>query len=345
MATLREIAKKVGVSTATVSRVLNYDETLSIGAQKRQMIFEVAEALEYQSPRQKRSGVPSKIEGLIAGTRIGLMHFICIEEELEDPYYISIRVGIEKKCRELGIDIVRIFKEEDEFRAAQFKDIRGIVAIGKFSRKDIRNVKQWCRDIVVVDASPLEEEVDSVVVEVDKTMKKILDFAFKNGFEKIGFFGGVETYADYKTYLGEKRMTAYVEYMKEKGLYDEKYLVIDTFGVKNGYNMFKTAYEEDRVPELIIAGNDSVALGAMRAIHEVGLDIPGDVSVIGINDIPTAHYSHPPLTTVKLYSEFMGETAVELLTERVVTGRTIPKKVVVPTKLMIRDSCRIASDK
>lgn len=340
MATLKEIAEKVGVSIATVSRVLSYDETLSVSEPKRQLIFEVAEELEYKSHQPKKSSSKTS-QSKPARFRIGLIHFISVEEELEDPYYISIRIGIERKCREMNYELVKLYKNDKGYPVDQIKKVNGVIAIGKFSTADIQSVQDHCKNIVVVDSSPLEEEIDSVVVEVDKSMKKILDFALAQGFTKIGFFGWIEKYADYRTYLGEKRYTAFVEYLKEKNMFDEKYVYLDAnySKSKGGYSLFMQAAENGELPELIIAGNDSEALGIMKAIYDSGLKIPDDISLIGINDIPTAQYTIPPLTTVKLYSEFMGETAIDLLKERF-ENRTIPKKIIIPSRLIVRDSCR-----
>lgn len=82
-----------------------------------------------------------------------------------------------------------------------------------------------------------------------------------------------------------------------------------------------------------------MAVGALRALHEAGIEVPGTVSLVGFNDIPISEFVQPPLTTVKVHMEYMGETAVELLAERLTTKRSIPKKVVIPTALTIRNSC------
>ena len=87
----------------------------------------------------------------------------------------------------------------------------------------------------------------------------------------------------------------------------------------------------------MFVANDSMAAGSYRAAYELGLKIPDDISIIGFNDIPTAKYMVPPLTTVRLY---MGEYAVKLLEERIIHGREICVKVSIPTKLYIRDSVK-----
>ena len=337
MATLKEIAELTGVSLATVSRVLNYDETLSVAPEKRKRILEVAEELDYIPPSRKPG---AKKNRKTARARIGLVHFLSVEEELEDPYYISIRIGIERKSQENGFELVKLYKDEAGYQPAHLKNVAGLIAIGKFSRSEIEAFRKYCPEIVSVDASPFPCELDSVVVEVDTAMNLLLDFLINQGFSRIGYFGCREIYVEYQTYLGEKRYTAYVEFMKERNMYDEQYVVLDLLSAKNGYSMFMEAFKRGNLPEVIIAGNDTTALGIMKAIYECGLTIPGDISVVGFNDIPTAQYTFPPLTTVRFHSEFMGETAVDLLRERF-EGRKVPKKNIVPSHLIIRDSCKL----
>jgi len=341
MATLKEIADKVGVSVATVSRVLNYDETLNVTPEKRKMIFEVAQKLEYMTPRNKKKTSSSKKTG-IPDHRIGIIHFISVEEELADPYYLSIRIGIERKCQDLNYELVKLFKTDDGYPINQFKQIDGLIAIGKFSTEDARLFKSSCKHVVSVDSSPFEEEIDSVVVDVDIAMKKVLTYAIQQGFTKIGFFGWHEKYSDYRTYLGEKRYTAFVEFLTENNLFNQDYVYLDAAysQSRGGYHLFMEAFAKDNLPELIVAGNDSEAIGIMKAIHDSGLHIPEDISVIGMNDIPISRYTFPPLTTIKFQSEYMGETAVDLLRERF-EQRTIPKKITLPSQLIVRESCRI----
>ena len=99
MATIKDIAEKAGVSIATVSRVLNYDETLNVQDETRKRIFEVAEQLDYQVKDKKKRKRKLKI---------GVLYSYSLEEELEDTYYLSVRVAIEKKLAEEGYKKYRI---------------------------------------------------------------------------------------------------------------------------------------------------------------------------------------------------------------------------------------------
>src|SRR4051812_25234360 len=103
MVTLKEIAKAVGVSTATVSRVLNFDQTLSVSSVKRQAIIEAAEAMNYATPRARNR---ANSQGL---NKVALVHFLRPDLELIDPYYVGVRLGIESRCQALKIETVKVY--------------------------------------------------------------------------------------------------------------------------------------------------------------------------------------------------------------------------------------------
>src|SRR5260221_14652611 len=103
MVTIKEIAKAVGVSSATVSRVLNFDSTLSVTAQKRQAIIETAEALNYATPRARNRANQRSLH------KVALVHFLRPEHELIDPYYVGLRLGIESPCQALKLETVKVY--------------------------------------------------------------------------------------------------------------------------------------------------------------------------------------------------------------------------------------------
>jgi len=100
----------------------------------------------------------------------------------------------------------------------------------------------------------------------------------------------------------------------------------------------KEALEKPDRPTAFFLGNDSMALGAYKAISEAGLDIPNDISIIGFNDLPGSKYMVPSLTTIRVYQDYLGQAAVDLLLESIGSNREFRKKVVIPVKLMERDS-------
>jgi len=334
MATIKDIAVKAQVSITTVSRVLNYDKTLSISDEKRTLILEIAEAFNYETPRNRKKRIAASNK---KRRRIGMVNFVSSQDEIEDPYYMSIRLGIEKQCATEGYEVIKTYRINDDYDLSGLTNIEGLFCVGKFTRKEVERFGHISDKIVFVDSSPMEEFYDSVVVDLKESMYKILDKLTELGHTSIGFIGGKEYYSEHNSPIGEGRDRVFREYLKAKGLFKEKWRFIGEFNPTSGYELMRQALDMEDLPSVFFVANDSMAIGALRAIHEVGLNIPKDIAMVSFNDIPTAKYTFPPLTTLRVHTEFMGETAVNLLKERFM-GRTISKKVVVATKFLLRDT-------
>ncbi|MEJ8766101.1 MULTISPECIES: LacI family DNA-binding transcriptional regulator [unclassified Oceanobacillus] len=327
MATIKDIAKKANVSPATVSRVLNYDKTLSVTDETKRRIFEIAEDLSYRKkPIKKHSG-----------KKIAIIHWYTETEELNDLYYLSIRLGIEHRCKEINIEPVLYFF--DNLNEINPMDIEGIIAVGKFSGQQITEMIGINQNILFVDYCPDEEKYDSVVIDFVRATKKIIDFFIETGHKNIGFVGGREILQGESKPLLDLREKTFINYMKEKKLFKDEFVYISDFSVDEGYELMKKAIEElgENLPTAFFVSSDVMAIGSLRALHEGNIKIPERVSIIGINDISVSKYMYPPLSTVKVYTELMGETAVNTLMERL-EGRTIAKKIFISTKLVIRKS-------
>ena len=100
------------------------------------------------------------------------------------------------------------------------------------------------------------------------------------------------------------------------------------------------ALELRKIPTAFFIASDPMAIGAYKAIQEKGYRIPEDISIIGFDDIATAQFLSPSLTTVKVFTDFMAETALSVLMEKIKGERTLSKKILLPVKLIIRDSCK-----
>lgn len=333
MATIKDIAKITGVSSSTVSRVLNYDNTLSVSVGKRKLILEVAEKLDYQVPK-KRVKRDEKQE-----LRLALVHWYSIDQELDDPYYMSIRLGAEKMCYRHNISIVKIFKP-DEYSYKKLGSIDGLIAIGKYSAKQIQMMQNYSDNIVFVDYAPSSIKYDSVIVDFSVAVDQALTYLITNGHEKIGYIGGRERIEPEGIDLVEPREQEFVRFMQQRGLYDESLVYVGDFLAESGYIQMRKALQAKVIPTAFFIANDTMAIGALRAVHESGLSVPEDISVVGFNDIPTTKYTVPPLTTVRVYKEKMGEMAVELLLKKIKTINHVAKRVVFSTQLEVRDTVK-----
>ncbi|KZL90989.1 LacI family DNA-binding transcriptional regulator [Clostridium magnum] len=329
MATIKDIAEKAEVSIATVSRILNFDETISVSENTKKKIFEIADELNYITPRKRKN---KKQEY----KNIGIVHWYSDKEELEDPYYLSIRIGVERKCEEEHINFTRINKGDNYDK---FEKFDGIVAIGKFGDIDIAKFDRLTSNIVFVDSSPHENKYDSVVIDFRKAVNSALDYLVSLGHKDIIYIGGEEYINDNKDKIVDYRTETYRDYMKSIGSYDSNNMLLGRFSHADGYRLVKEFLLKKNRQIAFLIASDSMAIGAYKAVMEAGLNIPKDISIVGFNDISTAKYMTPALSTVKVYTDFMGETAVELILERLKNGRSICKKVIIPTKLMVRESC------
>lgn len=328
MATIKDIAQLAGVSIATVSRVLNYDTSLSVSDETKKRIFEVAEELSYKkkSVRKQESG------------KIALLQWYTEKEELEDLYYMSIRLGVENRCRHHGIQVEKYF-QDNLVDLQEDEDIQGLIAIGKFSSKQVSELEKRTKNLVFVDTSPDEDRFDSVVIDFEKATKKVLDHFIEKGHTDIGYIGGREAFKDKTSTIEDAREKTFKQYLGEKGLLKEAFIYNGSFSVEDGNRLMKQAIKEhgDQLPTAFFAGNDSIAVGALRALLEEGIAVPERVNIIGINDISISKYVFPSLSTLKVYTELMGETAVDTLLERI-EGRKIAKKIYITTQLILRNS-------
>lgn len=327
MVTIKDIAEKAGVSIATVSRVLNYDESLNVQDETRKRIFEVAEQLDYQVKDKKKRRKKLKI---------GVIYSYSLEEELEDTYYLSVRVAIEKKLSEEGFKTFRI---DSNLRKEDAASLDGLICLGTFSQSKMDQIGSFLRPAIFVDAVPDTDRFDSIVHDIERSVRKVMNYLMSQGHQKIAFIGGYETDSDGSEVV-DNRTYAYQRMMKQEGLFQESYVKIGGYTPKYGYQMMKDLLELSDRPTAVFVANDSLAIGCYKAVNERGLSIPEDISIVGYNDIPAAKYLVPPLTTVHLHMEFMGEQAVNLLTDRILTSREICTQTLIPVSLVIRESVK-----
>ena len=330
MATIKDIAGVAGVSIATVSRVLNYDESLNVSETTKKRIFEVAEELNYVTVRARKNKCKKY--------KVGIVNWYTEREELNDPYYLSIRLAVEKKCKE----------EETLFRNIELRDsqenlkeIDGLIAIGKFGPQDIETLRDITPHIVFIACSPAEKLYDSVVTEYKEGVTEALNYLSDLGHVDIGYIGGEEYINDGEERVIDYREETYKEFMIKRDNFKIEWVFKGEFTPQDGYNLMKKALEHSHRPTAFFIASDPMAIGAYKAIAEAGLSVPGDISIVSFDDIQTAQFLVPALTTVKVHTEFMGETGVETLLEQLKSGRSIHKKVLIPTQLMVRDSAGV----
>ncbi|KAF1301109.1 LacI family DNA-binding transcriptional regulator [Enterococcus saccharolyticus] len=328
MATIKDIATKAGVSPATVSRVLNYDPELSVGKETKQKIFEVAEALNYTKHKQK------KREQRV----LRFIQWYDTEEELEDLYYLAIRLGIEKKAEELQVRLVKETLSELTDSVAD-----GTIALGKFSQEQIRQLEQFSGPLLFVDTHGSIYGHDSIVVDFEQAIELVIDHFIRENHTKIGILSGVEYPKNSQYQLEDARFRAFKIRMNQLKLYDEQFHLQGKFTIDGGYQaMSDFLAQAKEIPTAFFASSDALAIGAMRAVQKHGLRVPEDISIIGFNDVSVAKYVSPELSTIRVYTEWMGELAVETTMNLIEEAAPVSKRTVIATELILRHSTQLS---
>jgi LacI family ebg operon transcriptional repressor len=330
MATLKEIANEAKVSLATVSRVLNEDPTLSVKEETRRRIFEIAEKLEYKTSttRKLASALPAKAKEHL--------HFLALynykqDTEINDPYYLAIRHGIETQCDKFDIVLTNSYDNNLDIKNPK---VDGILLVGRQTDEQLIAIKNITKNIVYIDYTDHDQEFDSVDIDLVRISKEVVNFFTNQGYSRIGFIGGQD---DINT--PDIREQAFTEYGQLKGVVSEADLYRGDFSSSSGYKLAKKMLETDH-PNAFFIASDSIAIGVLRAIHEQGLSIPNDIALISVNDIPTAKFTFPSLSTVRIHSELMGSQGVNLLMERRRDQRVIPINAYIPSNLRLRGTTK-----
>ncbi|UOF88680.1 LacI family DNA-binding transcriptional regulator [Fodinisporobacter ferrooxydans] len=333
MTTIKEIAEKANVSMSTVSKVLN-NRTNSISEETRNRIFEIAEQFQYKSNRKQTNKQLNK--------EIGILTWCSQQDESNDPYFLSIRQGIEKQCNDLGIRLSKMIRMSDSMPNYKENQLDGLIVIGKIDLDDLKKTFDREDRIVFVNQSPASLTFDSVVADFETATQQVLDHFLRLGHTRIGYIGGEEYLQKYEEKRGEKaaeiRKETFENILKNKGYYNPKDVYIGEWTTASGYELMKQALRDSEFLRAFFVASDNLAIGAIRALHESGFKVPDDVAIVSCDDIEIAAYVNPPLSTVRVHTEQMGKSAVNVLNERM-NGRDIPVKVVIPTELIIRESC------
>ncbi|NJJ40609.1 LacI family DNA-binding transcriptional regulator [Paenibacillus apii] len=336
MARIKDVAESANVSTATVSRILNNDPSLSVSGETRRRVLEVVNELNYKPGRRKKTKAFQE-QGSYS---IGL---VLTNDEAIDPYFMSIRQGVESVCDQYSVKIATVFHiGKSHFSSGGMNELDGLIVLGDVNSEELKGVYSHNPNIVFVDFVPEEVYVDVVISDFETATLKILDHLFSKGHSRIAYIGGKglirSIHNEREIEKEDVRLSTFERRMKEKGLFEADNVLVGEFGPLSGYTLMKQLIGKPSFPSAVVVASDPMAIGAMKALHEAGLKVPGDISIFSFDDIEASAFLNPTLSTVKVHTEEMGRTAVKLLVDRMKNGRELPLKVILPTELVVRES-------
>jgi LacI family transcriptional regulator len=328
--TIIDVARESGVSYSTVSRVLNGYEYVKESTRRR--VLEAAERLGYVANVQARSlaGGHSRIVGLLV-------------PGLDNDYIGEIIRGIDEELARNDYDLMlytthrRVGKESEYVKMIANGLTDGLLLVVPLIPSTYVDILHQQRfPYVLIDQS---ENGDTSSVVNATNWQGAYDatrYLVELGHRRIGFISGlmqissaVERLEGYKSALDDSQIS-----------FDEALVKQGNFWQPSGYAAAQELLRLESPPSAIFSSNDLMAFGAMQAIRDAGLDIPGDISIIGFDDIPMASMVHPKLTTVYQPLDQMGRVAAKLLLEQIEDPQKPARRITLGTQLIIRDSCR-----
>lgn len=323
MATIKEIAEKAKVSMATVSRVLNLDDTMAVSPQTRRQIIEIAHQLGYVPPKQRKANGKKSIT-------IGVADWKIIQEGWDNFRLSSLGYMAKTITQEVEVQFVRLASQGGV-------KVDGIIAFGAFDTTEIDYLHSLSYHIVFINADKEGYQHDQILIDFNLGMQQMVDFLVKEKqCTKVGYIGGF--YQKDHIRIGYQRLEAFTRYLKEYNIYKPELIYTGDLSYDSGYRLVKQVLELEELPDALLLGNDAIAEGALAAMEEAGLSIPEDIGVILYNDIETLKPKYPDYTSIKMYPDFVWQTAIELLIERILNRRTQTMKIIIPTRLSLGKS-------
>lgn len=328
MPTIRDVARLAGVAPCTVSNTLN--GTGYVAKTTRERVLAAVRELGYQ---------PSAIA---RGLKLGRTNMIAlIIPTISTPMFSEMIEGIEEVATATNYNLILCRSARDPKRELTylnlFRDGRvdGIIlAAPKVDDPCFAEVSATALPVVVVGGESPGQDVPSVVVDNRKGASEAISYLLQLGHQRIGFINGPLTVFD-----SRERFEAVKDALKEAGVpFDQHLYVEGDFTRSSGYAAAKEIMSGPLRPTALFVGGDTMAMGAMQALKDMGFGIPDDVAVVGFDDIKYAQYFEPPLTTVRQPAYQVGSRATKMLL-RLIEGKPLRRKhLVIDVRLVIRGS-------
>ncbi len=334
--TSQDVAKQVGVSRTTVSFVLNNVEA-NISPETRQRVLQAAEELGY---------VPNAAARALARRRTHTLALVLIRESshlASDAFLPSVMQGLIRAIRPAGyrvlLEPVANADEPDLYlNLVRAQHIDGIVLSGPRS-DDAQLTELVASGFPVVLLGQLPGSQASFVdVDNHQAARLAVEHLIEQGHRRIGYISNGPL-----AYTGASdRLAGYQDALETYGIpHDETLISAGDFGPESGRAAVQTLLTQTTLPPTaIFVASDVVAIGVMNMLHELGLEVPDDIALVGYDDIPIARYLTPPLTTIRLPAFELGKRSGEVLLSIIKSNSSAPQKILLGTELIIRESSR-----
>lgn len=327
--TIKEVAAEAGVSTASVSRVLTGVNGVTREVRERVMV--AAAKLNYHPNRLAR------------GLRVGQRKVIgVIIPDLRNPFFTAVAHGIEGTLYSAGYTLQlgnsdgQPEREQAQLSILRGEGVAGLVFIaGNRPAANYDMLRNWKIPLVAVDRSPGGLEVDLVCSDNRAGMREAVLHLLSGGGQEVAIVAGTAGID-----VAEERLGGYLDALRSAGMaLREELIVHGDFRQEGGYAAMARLLDMAKPPRAVVVANNLMTLGALQAIGERSIRVPENLAIIAFDDMPWATFLKPPLTAVAQSPEELGRVAAQLLLERLGDPSRMVRRVVLPTRLIVRESC------
>ena len=328
--TIKDIAKKAGVSPTTVSRVLN--DKPDVSDETKQKIEEVIDELNYNP------------NGIARGLVLNKTHTLgLVIPDISNPFFPEVAKGIEDKAKEAGYSVIfcntdnHIQGEKEAIELMKSKQVDGMIvslAINQENKQELAELAAENFPVVQIDRKIPDAGFPAVVIDNQAAAYKATQHLIDLGHTKIAHISG-----NLEVKPAQDRLTGFKEALENVGLGSTaEWIREGDYSSESGYREMKELLQLDERPTAVFIANDLMALGAYEAVFEAGLKIPEDISIVGYDDIEVASVIRPALTTISQPEYQLGVEAAELLIDSLEGADKSQSDQVLAAELVERNS-------
>lgn len=304
--TIKDIAKKAGVSHTTVSRALNFDPSISSGTSER--VRDLAEEMGYLGSAAARGlrTNRSKVIGVIVS-------------RIDNPYFGEIIQGIEETLNQTGYSLFiasshlesRVEKNIIKAFARQMVD-GVIICASSFCDENAAILRGFQIPVVALNNECPEKYACSVEHDDIEGARQVTCYLIKLGHRRLAYLGN-----SLAARINDERQQGFISEINKNGFENEPHIIFNTKGreIENGEEAMKKLLEVNPLPTAVFCFNDLMAIGALKTANDHGLQIPEDISIVGFDNIPYSAYTSPALTTFNQPKYQIGQESTNLLLE------------------------------
>jgi len=336
---IKDVAKKAGVSISTVSNALN--DSRYVKKETKEKILEVVSDLNY-TPNIIARGLKTRSTRTVA----------VIVPDISNQFFAQVIKGVEETARQRNYNVLLtcsyydVSEEKRSIEILKQQFVSGFLFISGYnSFEHIKSLNDDKVPVVVVDREPGDKKVPSVLIDNFEAMRKAVNFLYGIRHRRIGYIS--YTYDNQTTV--ERRYKGYRRGLEDNNLvYDPDIVMISETlrlnELEGSREAVKKILNNKNIPTVILNASDFIAVGVIRTLKELNIKVPEDISVMGFDNILMSLYTDPLLTTVKQPKKQMGAAAVSLLLDIIEGKRVKNKNIILPTEIIDRQSIKKLQD-